>query len=312
MNQKNAFMNIENELPIDVHALHLFRLVAESGSFTHAGKRAGLTQSAVTRQVQRLEERLGLPLFERTTRAVRLTPAGEYLFNASASLLASLTGTVREIREKFTEAPKLIRVGISRSIGLSYLPGFFNAHSREHPETITDVVYDSSATLLDLLQTGELDVGLLTAQQSLPKGLVKTHRFTDAFTLIIPPDASVDRRSKSLLTLTELRNNAPNQRWILPSEITGTGRALRHWLDQQEIAAKASIQTANLDLIVNLVSLGMGWGLVPNRALPLYARRRVVQKIPLKVRYEREIAVVIRGQRTHPPHLEEFVRAILF
>lgn len=312
MNEKNELMNTENECPLDLHALYLFRMVAESGSFTRAGKQAGLTQSAVTRQIQNLEQKLGVPVFERTTRAVRLTPAGEHLFSESASLFASLSGTVREIREKFTSAPKLIRVGISRSIGLAYLPGFFNAYSREYPETITDVVYDSSNTLLTLLQTGDIDVGLVTATASLPKGLVKTHRFSDAFTLIAPPDAVIERRSKALLTLPELRKNASKQRWILPSEITGTGRALRRWLDEQEIGATASIQTANLDLIVNLVSLGMGWGLVPNRALPLYARRRVVQKIPLKVRYEREIAVVIRGQHGHPAHLEEFVRAILF
>ena len=152
----------------------------------------------------------------------------------------------------------------------------------------------------------------MTAVEKLPKGLVKTHRFQDAFTLITPPDASVDRRSKTLLTMAELRKNAPLQRWILPSEATGTGRGLRRWLDKNEIDATASVQTANLDLIVNLVALGMGWGLVPNRALPLYARRRVVKKIPLRDRYEREIAVVIRGRHQHPPHLEEFVKAILF
>ena len=312
MNQKYDLMRDMNEYPVDLYALNLFRLVADCGSFTQAGKRAGLTQSAVTRQVQGLEERLGLPLLERTTRSVRLTPAGAHLLAESSTLFAALGGTIRQIREQYAEAPKLLRVGISRSIGLAYLPGFFNAHRKEHPDTSTDVVYDSSSTLLELLGNGELDVGLVTAVAKLPKGLVKTHRFHDAFTLITPPSATIERRSKTLLTMSELRKNAAHQRWILPSEATGTGRVLRRWLDENEIEATASVQSANLDLIVNLVSLGMGWGLVPNRALPLYARRRVVKKVPLRDRFEREIAVIIRRSHEHPRHLEEFVRAILF
>jgi len=55
-NEKNRLMEKENQYALDLHALHLLRLVADHGSFTTAGKRAGLTQSAVPRQVQGLEE----------------------------------------------------------------------------------------------------------------------------------------------------------------------------------------------------------------------------------------------------------------
>lgn len=66
-------------VPFDLYELHLLQLVARHGSFTRAAGQAGLTQSAITRQVQGVEARLGLPLFERTTRSVVVTDAGKFL-----------------------------------------------------------------------------------------------------------------------------------------------------------------------------------------------------------------------------------------
>src|ERR1041385_2388323 len=65
--------------PFDLYELKLFHLVAEHRNFTRAGQAAGLTQSAITRQIQGMEARLGTPLFERTTRSVTLTAAGAAL-----------------------------------------------------------------------------------------------------------------------------------------------------------------------------------------------------------------------------------------
>ena len=64
--------------PFDTYGLHLFRLVAQTGSFTRAGRLAGLTQSAITRQIQGIESRLGVTLLERTTRRVEPTAAGRF------------------------------------------------------------------------------------------------------------------------------------------------------------------------------------------------------------------------------------------
>ena len=226
------------------------------------------------------------------------------------SVLGSVDQLVRSLGDQFGDSPKLLRVGISRSIGLSYLPGFFAGQCSD--DVLTDVHYESSQRLLELLLNGSLEVAMVTATGRLPRGITKTHHFVDGFTVITPPDAMVIRRSAKLLSLSELRRNAENQRWILPSESTGTGGQLRGWLDRCQIPAVAAVQTANLDLIVNLVSLGMGWGIVPLRALPLYARRRVVKKVPLRERFERDILVVTRANSNQPGHVTQFVDGILF
>ena len=77
-------------VPFDLYELALFHLVVKHRSFTKAAEIAGLTQSAITRQMQGVENSLGIQLLERTTRSVRVTPAGEYLYREGARLLGDV------------------------------------------------------------------------------------------------------------------------------------------------------------------------------------------------------------------------------
>src|SRR5215469_3623945 len=114
-------------VPFDLYELALFQLVVKHRAFTKAAEVAGLTQSAITRQIQKVETSLGVKLFERTTRQVRLTPAGEFLYREGARLLGDVEQTIDHLTQEFAGARKVIRVAVSRTIGLSYLPGFFHA-----------------------------------------------------------------------------------------------------------------------------------------------------------------------------------------
>ena len=114
------------KVPFDLYELSLFRLVAELGSFTKAGQKAGLGQSAITRQIRGMEEQLGVALFERTTRQVNLTSAGRLLYEKSTPILAATEATLKQLREEFHLVPQTLRIGVARSIGLAYYPGFFS------------------------------------------------------------------------------------------------------------------------------------------------------------------------------------------
>ena len=116
--------------PFDLYELQLFQLVAEHQSFTKAARVAGLTQSAITRQISGMEHRLGVTLFERTTRSVRLTAAGAALHARSGAILSGVNDAITAVQEKFDLLPQTLRVGVSRTIGLAYLPGFFTRFTK--------------------------------------------------------------------------------------------------------------------------------------------------------------------------------------
>lgn len=287
--------------PFDLYGLHVFLLVAETGSFTKAAKRAGLTQSAVTRQIGSLEAKLGPRLFERTTRQVRLTPAGEALRLDARTLLANADGMVARWRESFTRAAPLLRVGVSRSIGQAYLPGFFHAFQKQRPEVRITVASAGGSRIREHLLEGELDVGLLGLPRRLEPGLRVTHRFEDAFVVIAPPGSD---EANAML------EEGP---WLVLGGNGSTATALRTWLDARKWAANPAMVLDSFDLIINLVSQGMGVSVVPRRALALYRRNRPVALLAVTgERFCRELAVVVRKDGKPSRQVTDFVECVLF
>lgn len=297
--------------PFDLYELHLFHLVAKYRSFTKAAEIAGLTQSAVTRQMQGMEDSLGLGLFERTTRSVRMTEAGQFLFHESARLLGDVEQSLQTLREEFAGARKQIRVGVSRSIALSYLPGFFHANLKRLPEITCRVSHQSSEDILSDLERNELDLGVLCPPSHLPRTVRITHKFDDAFTMIAPTELA-----QAYMALPQTRKMRERwimqQNWLLLAEGSNTGQQLRKWISKQGWNVEAAMQLDNFDLIINLVSLGMGVSFVPIRALALYGQKRTLERIALPERFTRQLTAAVRKHRKMPQHLASFVENILF
>ena len=297
---------------VDIYGLHLFRLVAETGSFTRAGRLAGLTQSAITRQIQNVEARLGVVLLERTTRRVRPTAAGHFLLEQSARILGDVAHSVQRLREEFADAPRLVRVGVSRSIGLAYLPGFFTGFQRQHPQTTLQVIHGTSAEVLAALEARELDVALLCPPTRLAGAFEITHRFPDDFTLIVPAHLPLPLAASGPVVPETLGAMLRGQRWLLPDRRSNTGRRLQTWLEEVRLPVRAAMELDSFDLIINLVALGLGVSFVPHRALPLYARRRKVRRIATAPRFSRELVVVTARELSPREHIRQFVECVLF
>lgn len=298
-------------VPFDIYELHLFHLVARHGSFTKAAEIAGLTQSAVTRQVQGMEASLGVALFNRTTRAVHLTDAGRMLAAQSVRVLGDIDQTLRSLREEFAGASKEIRVGVSRSVGLAYLPGFFHANLRRLQRVAYRVSYEPSAEILSALEANTLDLGVLCPPPRLPRTVRVTHRFSDTFTLIASAEAVPEFEAALPNRITRLQW-ADRQKWLLLDEQANTGRRLRSWLERQGCRIEPAMLLPGFDLIINLVALGMGVSFVPTRALALYRGKRTLRRLPWPERFVRELVVLVRQHRRLPPHVEQFVANVLF
>src|SRR5215470_4609213 len=218
-------------VPFDLYELALFHLVVKHASFTKAAEIAGLTQSAITRQMQGVENSLGIQLLERTTRNVRVTPAGEFLFSEAARLLGDVDRSLHHLAQEFAGARKEVRVDVSRTIGLAYLPGFFHANLRRLPQIGYRVTCQSSGEILAALEAHEQDIGVLCPPTRLPKTLAFTHRFEDAFTLVAPTTLSSELQK---IPKTKVRVEwLKKQNWLLIDERSNTGHQLRSWMHRE-------------------------------------------------------------------------------
>jgi len=296
--------------PFDLYELHLFKLLAGEGNFTRAAAKAGLTQSALTRQIAGMENALGVRLFDRTTRSVRLTDAGALLLERAGGILKEVSTILEELQQGLGSLPKTLSVGVSRSIGFAYLPGFIFKFQREAPSVSINLVQDSSKNLLALLDNRELDVAVICSGPRLPRGVQMAHRFKDDFTLILPASTRPLRNER--IKVKNLRRALTNERWLMLDRKSTTGLLLHEWLQDHGFDGAPAMEVNNFDLIVNMVALGLGASIVPHRAVALYLQRRRLQKVALQPKFSRELAVVTRKTNYPKPHVDQFVKSILF
>lgn len=141
---------------LDPDLLRCFLAVSDSGGFTAAGERIGLSQSAVSLKVKRLEEQLERRLFARTSRSLALTEEGELLQGFARRLLAMNEEAVRRLT-----APPLegrLRLGVAEYFVPQHLAGLLAGFRRAHPKLRLEVRIGLSSDLLTLLDGGTLDL----------------------------------------------------------------------------------------------------------------------------------------------------------
>lgn len=140
-------------------ALIYFNAVAEHLSVREAARQLNVASSAVTRQVAQLEDALGMNLFQREGRRLKLAPAGEILYRHTRRLTAPLEAAVTELDMLRGLRTGTVRVGAVESIGLSVLPPLLNLFGQRYPRLSLDVAVISAAEVVARLEDERIDVG---------------------------------------------------------------------------------------------------------------------------------------------------------
>lgn len=301
--------NFEPEASIDLNALHLLRLIAKYRSFTAATQEAGLSQSALTRQVQAIETKLGIKIFERTTRSVKITEPGAVLLRETEAIPNILRGALRRIQEDYLNVCREIRIGISPDLTLAHLPGIFHAQQRIQPELKIVVSSSSESELLAMVENSTVDLGILTLPKLIPSNVNITHRMLDYFSMIaasneapLPPESS----------RAQLQEWVASRTWLLPAAGSRCRELIDDWASQQNLSLKTGMELQNFDTMIQLVSMGMGAALVPRRSLRRLHKKHLLQKIPLSSVLFRELVVISPKHSKPTEHVARFVTGILF
>lgn len=296
--------------PFDLYELKLFHLVAEHRNFTRAGRAAGLTQSAITRQIQGMEAKLGLKLFDRSTRHVRLTSEGAALHARSGVILTEVDDALQALRGRSPLLPRTLRVGVSRTVGLAYLPGLFRAFQKSCPDAQLHISHQPSDFILGAIESGELDAGIVSPPPHLPSALEVARQFKDEFVVILPPRTSI--RASQPLPIAKLADLLKRHRWLHITRQSNTGKRLQAWLLEAGVRREPVLEADNFDFIVNLVALGLGASIVPHRVLALHPGTRPVARVRTEPRFSRQLAVVVRRDARRPALISAFVDSVLF
>jgi len=140
-------------------SLLYFNAVATHLSIREASRRLNIASSAITRQVAQLEDALGIALFIREKRRLRLSPAGEILFRHSRRLAAPMEAAVSEIEMLRGVRAGSVRIAAAESVGLSFLPRLISDFGRRYPRLNLDVSIIPSTEVIARLVDERIDIG---------------------------------------------------------------------------------------------------------------------------------------------------------
>jgi DNA-binding transcriptional LysR family regulator len=151
---------------LDLDQLRTFVAIADAGSFTRAADTVHKTQSAVSMQMRRLEERLGKPIFGRDGRSAKLTEDGERLLGYARRMVRLSDETMAAFDDD--ELSGRVKLGTPDDYADRFLPEILARFSRSNPRVEVTVVCEPTVQLLECLRSGELDLGIITNTKGTP------------------------------------------------------------------------------------------------------------------------------------------------
>lgn len=149
---------------LDIDVLRTLAVAMDLGGFGRAAERLGRSQSAVSLQMRRLEERVGRPLFRREGRRLALTDAGDVVLGYARQILELNDQAVAAARGIATGGS--VRFGVPQDFGDSWLPSVLARFSRAHPSVLIEARVDRASKLVDRIAEGGLDLALMWGSPS--------------------------------------------------------------------------------------------------------------------------------------------------
>src|SRR5499426_4288619 len=145
---------------IDIDQLRTFIAIAETGSFTRAAEVVHKTQSAVSMQMKRLEERLGRPMFARDGRSSKLSEDGERLLDYARRIVKLNVEALAAFSD--AELTGRVRLGVPDDYADRYLPEIMARFSRAYPAIELTVICEETISLLERIKSNEIDLAIIT------------------------------------------------------------------------------------------------------------------------------------------------------
>jgi LysR family transcriptional regulator, hydrogen peroxide-inducible genes activator len=282
---------------LDLDQLRYFLRVAERQNFTRAAEDLAVSQPALSRSIQRLEEELGRPVFERGTRTLALTEAGTLLLARVRQVLTILDETKAEIADDGQSGR--VRVGAIPTIAPYFLPELLGQFSREFPRAEVVVRESTTDLLLKSLAQGEIDLAVLALPVA-AKHIDVEPLFDEELLLVLPIKHPLVDKDKVRLDDVEPYS------FVLLDEAHCLSDNIVSWCRQRSFQPVAVERISQLAMVQELVSLSHGISMIPAMARRLDKSDRRVYRSFDGRKPTRTVAVAWNPYRFESRLMKEF------
>lgn len=285
---------------MDFDQLTTFVEVAKQGSFSRAGQKVFRSQSAVSAQIRQLEQEYGEKLLDRAGKSVRLTPAGEKLFEYAGRLLALRNESLRAVADQASHPRGVLVIGANEATCLYVLPDVFANYHRLYPDVQISIYRNFSRKILHQVEDGSIDVGIVTLPVKSPS--LRVHPiFRDRIQVMM--SAANPLAKRKVVGLSEIAE----QPLIFPK--TGFTRQLldKHFRPFRS-RLRVTMELPSVGMIKRFVAAGLGVSLISESFARDEVRSGEVKLVPLEdVELWRELGLVYRRDRSLPRAATAFI-----
>jgi DNA-binding transcriptional LysR family regulator len=287
---------------MDLRQLEMFNAVAENSSFTLAGQKLYVAQSAISRKIKMLEDELGEKLFRRANKRIFLTPAGETMLRHTRRVFQELKNAALEISDLAQMKRGMLRIGSGMTACMYLLPPVIEKFQARYPKVDIHVVTGSADTLISQVRNSILDIGVLTLPVNSPD-LEVIPFTTEEMVLVASPKIRrlAKRRTVKAAELTEYP-------MILFNKGSATRLLLDQYFERLGISPRVVMESESVATIKPLVRINLGISLLPLRAVLPEKRRGELHYVKISdKRLFREIGLVCHKSDYHPKALSELI-----
>ena len=260
---------------MEIRQLRYFIEVAEREHISEAAIHLHVAQSAVSRQIANLEDELGVELFERVGRNVKLTQIGKIFSEHSISALQAIDYAKKQIDEYLDPDKGTIKIGFPTSLAGHLLPTVISAFKKEYPNVAFHLRQGSYNYLIDAVNKRELNLAFLGPLPPKDDSINTSILFTENFSVLLPSNHPFAKREK--LQLIDLRNDD----FILFPEGYVLKKIAVEACNSVGFTPKTSSEGEDMDAIKGLVAAGIGVTILPESTF-YDSTPRFTVKIPIE------------------------------
>ena len=292
-------MPISNQL--ELRHLKYFLAVAEDLHFRKAADRLFISQPGLSRQIKQMEDDLGVVLFERNNRKVKLTKAGEYLKKELIQNLKNLETIIQHTKLLDKGVEGHLKLGYVGSAMHSIIPNLLLELRKAHANIKLSLEEMPNLKQIDQLLTQDIDLGFVRLER-VPRDLAIDHILNESFCLVLPKDHELD--CNNFESLTQVSQEA----FILfdPSYSPSYYEKIMQIFDHSGFNPIVSHNTVHASTIYRLVENHFGVSIVPKSLQLGYAMG--VKFIELRDIPQKAVLSVVWNQNNRNPVLEKFLQ----
>jgi LysR family hydrogen peroxide-inducible transcriptional activator len=277
---------MRNDLSLQL--LDQFVVLARTKNFTRAAEELHLSQSALSRAIQKLEDQLGQPLFERKPREVVLTELGELLLQRAKHILQLMEDTFSELFEAGRRGR--IRLGAIPTIAPYLLPSLLSSFAKKYPDIAVIVQEDTTENLIKRCHHGEIDLAIL-ALPLMAKNLEVEALFDEELLLVVPVGHPLAASKTLPIDAVE---GFP---FVMLNEAHCLTDNIATFCRRKAVQPVTVERTSQLATVQELVSLNHGVSIVPDMARKIDTSEQRVYRSFTGEKPRRTVAMMWNAQR---------------